>query len=184
MGAATVLDYHQANWPEQVRSLTNGGVEAAANAARSGAAETVKAVRDGGRLATITADPPAAERGITVLAVQVVPNGRRLGRLVQLLAQGTLTVSVGERFPLKQGAAALAHALRGSHGTAIVLRPGGWFSPEPLVICQQAGWSGQIRNVGWSMPRWTLAKAWSRLVLKRMCWPAVWMSVKQRCSGW
>jgi NADPH:quinone reductase-like Zn-dependent oxidoreductase len=125
MGASTVLDYHQADWPEQVRALTNGGVDAAANAARSGASEAVKAVRDGGRLATITADPPDEQRDITVLAVQVVPDGRRLSGLVQLLAQGVLTVPVGQRFPLEQGAAALAQVRRGSHGAAIVLRPGG-----------------------------------------------------------
>jgi NADPH:quinone reductase-like Zn-dependent oxidoreductase len=125
MGASTVLDYHQADWPEQVRALTNGGVDAAANAARSGASEAVKPVRDVGRLATITADPPDEQRDITVLAVQVVPDGRRLSGLVQLLAQGVLTVPVGQRFPLEQGAAALAQVRRGSHGAAIVLRPGG-----------------------------------------------------------
>ncbi len=43
-----------------------GGADAAVNAARSGARDAVRAVRDGGRLATITADPPAAERGIGV----------------------------------------------------------------------------------------------------------------------
>jgi hypothetical protein len=62
-------------------------------------------------------------------AVQVVPDGRRLTGLVQLLAQGLLTVSVGEWFPLERGAAALAQVRRGAHGTAIVLGPGG--SAEP-----------------------------------------------------
>jgi len=84
----------------------------------------VQAVRDGGLLATITADLPAAERDITMRAVQVVPDGRRLGALVQLLAQGVLTVSVGERFPLAQAAAALAQARHGAHGSAVVLRTG------------------------------------------------------------
>jgi NADPH:quinone reductase-like Zn-dependent oxidoreductase len=83
----------------------------------------VRAVRDGGRLATITADLPATERDITMRAVQVVPDGRRLGRLVQLLAQGALTVSVGQRFPLEQAAMALAQTRHGAHGSAIVLRP-------------------------------------------------------------
>ena len=122
MGASTVVDYHQPDWPEQVRQLT-GGVDAAANAARAGSAEAVRAVRDGGRLATITSDLPPAERGITMRAVQVAPDGRRLGALVQLLAQGVLTVSVGERFPLEQAAAALAVARHGAHGSATVLRP-------------------------------------------------------------
>ena len=123
MGAATVLDYHQPDWPEQVRSLTDGGVDAAANAVPSGAADTLQAVRNGGRLATITSDPPPAERDITVLAVLVVPDGRRLSDLIQLLAQGTLTVSVGEQFSLEQGTAALAQVRRGSLGTVVVLRP-------------------------------------------------------------
>jgi NADPH:quinone reductase-like Zn-dependent oxidoreductase len=122
LGASTVVDYHQPDWPERVRVMT-GGVDAAANAARAGSAEAVRAVRDGGRLATITADLPAAQRGITMRAVQVASDGRRLGRLVRLLAQGALTVSVGERLPLEQAAAALAQARHGAQGSAIVLGP-------------------------------------------------------------
>jgi NADPH:quinone reductase-like Zn-dependent oxidoreductase len=103
--------------------VSGGGVEAAANAPRAGSAEAVRAVRDGGRLAAITADLPAAERGITMRAVRVVPDGRRLAGLAQLLAQGALTVSVGDRFPLERAAAALALARRGARGSAVVLRP-------------------------------------------------------------
>ena len=123
LGAATVLDYHQPDWPEQVRALTQGGVDAAANAARAGSARAIRAVRDGGRLATITSDPPPAERDITVREVYVAPDGRRLSRLVELLAQGALAVSVSERFPLEQGAAALARVGHGAPGSAVVLQP-------------------------------------------------------------
>lgn len=123
MGASTVLDYHQRDWPEQVRALTGGGVDAAANAARDGAAAAVRAVRDGGLLATITADLPAAERGIAMTAVQVVPDGPRLADLVQLFAQGVLTVTVADSFPLERAAAALAEARHGAHGSAVALRP-------------------------------------------------------------
>jgi NADPH:quinone reductase-like Zn-dependent oxidoreductase len=121
MGAATVLDYHQADWPERVRTLAKGGVDAAANAVPSGASEAVTAVRDGGRLVTITSDPPAVERSITVAAVLVAPDGVRLSGLVQLLAQGELTVRVGGQFALEQAAEALAQVRRGAHGSAIVL---------------------------------------------------------------
>ncbi len=55
-GAATVLDYHDPDWPGQVRSLTGGGADAAVNAAPSGASAAMQAVRDGGRLATITGE--------------------------------------------------------------------------------------------------------------------------------
>ncbi len=106
-----------------MRALTNGGVDAAANAVPSGSAEVVKAVRDGGRLATITADLPPAERDITMAAVLVAPDGGRLRGLVRLLDQGALTVSVGEWLPLEQAAAALTQVRHGAHGAAIVLRP-------------------------------------------------------------
>ena len=122
IGAGTVLDYHQRDWPEQVRALTGGGVDGAANAARAGSVEAVRAVRDGGRLATITADLPDAERNIAMRAVQVVPDGARLAVLVQLLAQGVLTVAVAGSFPLERAAAALTQARHGARGSAIVLR--------------------------------------------------------------
>jgi NADPH:quinone reductase-like Zn-dependent oxidoreductase len=122
-GAAHVLDYHQPGWPGQVRLLTGGGVDAAANAALSGAADAVQAVRDGGRLATITVGLPAAQRAITMLYVQVMPDGRRLGELARLAAEGVLTVAAVTPYPLDQAAAALAQARHGAHGAAVVLRP-------------------------------------------------------------
>jgi hypothetical protein len=56
-------------------------------------------------------------------SVQVVPDGRRLGALVELLAQGVLMIGVTGRFGLDQGGAALAQAKRGAHGSAVVMRP-------------------------------------------------------------
>jgi NADPH:quinone reductase-like Zn-dependent oxidoreductase len=122
MGADIVLDYHQPGWPQRVISMT-GGTDAAVNAAPTGAREALRAVRDGGRLATITGDPPAAERGIAVSAVQVVPDGARLRRLAGLLGQGAIAISVGMRYSLGQAGQALEQARRGSHGAATVLRP-------------------------------------------------------------
>ena len=65
----------------------------------------------------------AGVRDITVQAVLVAPDGERLGRLIRLLAQGALTVRVGEQFPLEQAAAALVQVRHGAHGAAIVLQP-------------------------------------------------------------
>ena len=74
-GAATVVDYHDFDWPAQILEATAGrGVDAAANAARGGAASALAAVRDGGRLATITSDPPASEREITITTLYVRPD--------------------------------------------------------------------------------------------------------------
>jgi NADPH:quinone reductase-like Zn-dependent oxidoreductase len=122
MGATEVLDYHRPDWPAQVRQLTSGGVDAAANAVRSGSADAVTSVRDGGRLATITADLPPAERGITMAAIQVVPDGARLGELARLAAQHALVIPTIRSYPLAQAGEALALARHGAGGAGLVLR--------------------------------------------------------------
>ena len=119
LGATYVLDYHEPDWPERVRAM--GGADVAVNAARSGSADAVRAVKDGGRLATITADLPPDERGIALSDIVVVPDGARLARLVPLLATGVITV--GASFPLAEAAAAMARLHRGTHGAAVVLEP-------------------------------------------------------------
>jgi NADPH:quinone reductase-like Zn-dependent oxidoreductase len=123
LGATDVLDYHDPGWTGRVRTLT-GGVGVAVNAARDGAVSALTTVCDGGRLVTITGDPPPEARGITVTAVQVVPDGPRLGRLVGLLAAGALTLEVGARYRLEDAAAALLAARSGTGGTALVIQPG------------------------------------------------------------
>ena len=75
LGARHVIDYHDQDWPEQVRAVTDGrGAAAAASAAPGGAASAIRAVADGGRLAIITSDAPAEQRGITVDSVYVRPD--------------------------------------------------------------------------------------------------------------
>ena len=108
-GAAHVLDRRSPDWPGHVRALTGGhGVDLAANAAPlGGAARALGAVKNGGRLATITSDPPDAERGIKIRQVYVAPDGTRLARLGELLAAGTIGAAVGTLFPLEHAARAL-----------------------------------------------------------------------------
>ena len=96
---------------------------ALANAAPDGSAGAIGAVRDGGRLATITLDPPEEQRGIEISSVIVQPDGSALGELVELLAAGKLELSVAATFPLEEAAAALAAATGGGAGGAVVLRP-------------------------------------------------------------
>jgi NADPH:quinone reductase-like Zn-dependent oxidoreductase len=124
LGASHVLDYHDPDWPEQARAVGGGlGVTAVANAAPNGSADAIDTVRDGGRLATITLDPPEEQRGIEISSVIVQPDGRALGELAELLAAGKLEVSVAATFPLEEAAAAIAAATEGGAGGAFVLRP-------------------------------------------------------------
>jgi NADPH:quinone reductase-like Zn-dependent oxidoreductase len=124
-GATHVLDRRSPDWPGQVRALTGGrGADLVANAAPGGAARALGAVKDGGRLATITSDPPAAERGVEVSQVYVAPDGPRLASLGELLAAGTISVAVRAPFPLEHAADALTCLHQGTNGQAVVLRPG------------------------------------------------------------
>lgn len=118
-GASEVLDYH-GHWPALVREITGDGAAKAVNAARGQAATTLKAVADGGRLATITGDPPQEERAVAVTDVYVRPDGRQLASLAELLACDTLSVPIVSIRPFEQAAQALHEVVAGADG-AIVL---------------------------------------------------------------
>jgi hypothetical protein len=56
--------------------------------------------------------------------VYVAPDGPRLARLGELLAAGTIGVTVHDPFPLEHAARALACLRQGTSGQAVVLQPG------------------------------------------------------------
>ncbi|MGZ4199702.1 MAG: zinc-binding dehydrogenase, partial [Thermoleophilia bacterium] len=121
-GARDVIDYRDPHWPEYVRALTGGhGVDAAANAAPGAAAAALQAVRDGGRLVTITGDPPPAERGIVVtdLVIKAAPDDLR--RAVSLAGELRLRTPVSVELPLERAAEALRRAAAGASGAVVVV---------------------------------------------------------------
>ncbi|HZD67516.1 MAG TPA: NADP-dependent oxidoreductase [Actinomycetes bacterium] len=124
LGARHVIDYHDQEWPQQVRAITAGhGVAAAANAAPGGAASAIGAVADGGRLATITSDPPSQQRGITVASIYVRADGNQLRELAKQFAAGQLQLPVAASYRLADAAQALAQATGGHAAGAIALTP-------------------------------------------------------------
>jgi NADPH:quinone reductase-like Zn-dependent oxidoreductase len=122
-GARVVLDYHDPDWPARVRDTAPGGrgVGAAVNAAPGGAAAALQTVAAGGRLATITGDPPPPERGVQVTDVYVRADGARLAGLVETLAHGRLSLHLAATRPLAQAASALQDAVAGRVAGASVL---------------------------------------------------------------
>ena len=119
-----MIDYHDQDWPAQVRAITaNRGVAAAANAAPGGAASAIEAVTDGGRLATITSDPPGGQRGIMVSSVYVRPDGDQLRELAARFADGQLEVPVAASYRFGEAAQALALVAGGHAAGAVVLTP-------------------------------------------------------------
>jgi NADPH:quinone reductase-like Zn-dependent oxidoreductase len=124
LGARQVIDYHDQDWPAQVRAITaNRGVDAAANAVPGGAARAIEAVAGGGRLATITSDPPGEQRGITVSSIYVRPDGTQLRALAERFADGQLEIPVAASYRLADAAQALALVAGGHAAGAVVLTP-------------------------------------------------------------
>jgi NADPH:quinone reductase-like Zn-dependent oxidoreductase len=122
-GARVVFDYHDDDWPARVRDASpgGGGVRAAVNAARGGESAALQTVADGGRLATITGDPPAPERGVTVANVYVRPDADGLRAVVAALAAGRLVLPIATTRPLAEAAAALESAVAGRSAGATAL---------------------------------------------------------------
>jgi len=124
LGARHVLDYHDHDWPAQVRAITaDRGVDAAVNAVPGGAARAIEAVAGGGRLATLTSDPPGGQRGITVSTSYVRPDGTLLRALATQLGNGQLQIPVAAAYRLADAAQALAQVTGGHAAAAIVLTP-------------------------------------------------------------
>jgi NADPH:quinone reductase-like Zn-dependent oxidoreductase len=125
LGVREVLDRTDPGWPDQARELAgSAGFEAVVNAVRGGAQTAMSVVADGGRLATITSDPPAEERGIAVSSVYVRPDAGQLGALAELLAEGKLSLPVAEGVGVDDAERALERVTGGgtSQG-AVVIRP-------------------------------------------------------------
>jgi NADPH:quinone reductase-like Zn-dependent oxidoreductase len=124
LGARHIIDYHDQDWPGQVRAITGRhGAAAAANAASGGAASAIRAVADGGRLATITSDPPGEQRGITVSSIYVRADGNQLRNLAQQFADRQPQIPVAASYRLTDAARALAQATGGHAAGAIALTP-------------------------------------------------------------
>jgi NADPH:quinone reductase-like Zn-dependent oxidoreductase len=123
-GAMDVVDYHDPQWTSRVHELTGRqGVVAAVNAVPGQAGVTVDAVQPGGRLATITGDPPPERDGITVSNVIVRADGEQLQTVVALLERCRARIHIADVYALEEAAQALSSVLGGHIRGAAVLDP-------------------------------------------------------------
>jgi NADPH:quinone reductase-like Zn-dependent oxidoreductase len=124
LGARDVVDYHGPDLLDRIRTAAEGRpIPVVVNAVPGGSEAVYPLVADGGRFATITSDPPAEERGITVSNVYVRPDGPQLRELVRLLGDGRLTLNIAGRYSLQDAAGALARVAAGSVSGALVVTP-------------------------------------------------------------
>jgi NADPH:quinone reductase len=126
LGADEVFDYHDADWPQQVRAAVPGGADLLFDAAGGQTRDqAIGAVRDGGRAVFIVLQGPPAqlERGITGEPFAASVTRHRLEAVGRLVDAGTLRPQVGAVLPLDQARGALAQ-VAGRHARGkVVLAP-------------------------------------------------------------
>lgn len=123
LGAVASVDYHDADWPAQVRELAPGGVDVLLDAAGgdTGAA-AVTTVRDGGRALLIAGEPETVPAGVKAIAYSADNNGPRVRAVLDLAARGVLRPVTDSTYPLDDTQAALERvASRGNHGRVVLL---------------------------------------------------------------
>jgi NADPH:quinone reductase-like Zn-dependent oxidoreductase len=120
-GAHVIVDYHAADWQSQVRAASDGRLRAVANAVPGAASTLLAMVDEGGHLATITGDPPSAERGIQIIDYYVHPDGAALEQIAARFAERGLSIPMAATYELSTANIALADALSGKNAGGITI---------------------------------------------------------------
>jgi NADPH:quinone reductase-like Zn-dependent oxidoreductase len=122
-GATEVIDYRDPAWRRLAGRASSRGFSVVVNLVRDAAAGLLDLVADGGRLATITGDPPAGERRIAITDLYVAPDGEGLEAAAAALAARGLSIAIAGTYPLTEAATALAEVTGGGGGGARVVFP-------------------------------------------------------------
>jgi NADPH:quinone reductase-like Zn-dependent oxidoreductase len=99
---ANLIDYERSDVVAAVHAITNGiGADVALDAVGGESSkQTIRAVRDGGRLAELTFEELPAQRGIKIVHVSSVPSAARLDTLSAMFDAGELKMHVAASFGL------------------------------------------------------------------------------------
>ena len=124
LGAHHTFDYHDSDWPEQVRRDSEGGVDALLDIAGGATlAAAFEAVKDGGRaVGVVYGGPDAAPRGITFERFSAGSGAERLGRLAEMADAGKLRVEIAAELPLTSAREALERVLEGHTRGKVVIK--------------------------------------------------------------
>lgn len=106
LGAELVVDHTQQDWPEQVRSLSGGGVTKALATAAPTLAGAAAATREGGVIATAVHAEYPQPAGVRWQPYDSKPSGSDLIRMGPWFNEGSVQVHVSRRFYWKDAAAA------------------------------------------------------------------------------
>lgn len=123
LGAVASFDYHDPEWPAQVKEVVPAGVDVLLDAAggETGAA-AVTTVKPGGRALLLAGEPSEIPDGVKAIPYSADTNGRRLRAVLDLAARGQLRAVTDSTYALDDARAALERvASRRNHGRVVVL---------------------------------------------------------------
>lgn len=123
LGALASFDYHDPDWPAQVRTLVPNGVDVLLDAAGGETgASAVTTVKPGGRALLIAGEPETVPDGVKAIPYSADTNGPRLRAVLDLAARGRLHAVTDSTYPLDEARAALERvASRRNHGRVVLL---------------------------------------------------------------
>lgn len=108
LGADYTVDYKDTDWQKQITEWMPGGVDAAIAVQPRTTTDSMKVVKDGGNVISISGDQVPSERGINVEIVSHQLDIRNaLDRMVKRLADGEMELVIEQVFPFAEGFEAL-----------------------------------------------------------------------------
>lgn len=108
LGADFTVDYNDTNWQQQITDWMHGGVSAAIAVQPKTTADSMKVVKDGGNVISISGDQVSSERGISVEIVSHQLDIRNeLDQMVKRIADGDMELIIEEVYPFAEGFDAL-----------------------------------------------------------------------------
>ncbi|ARJ38956.1 quinone oxidoreductase [Sporosarcina ureae] len=108
LGADFTVDYRDANWQQQITDWMPGGVDAAIAVQPKTTTDSMKVVKDGGHVTSISGDQVPSERGVSVEIVSHQLDIRNeLSRMVKRIADNDMKLVIEEVYPFAEGFEAL-----------------------------------------------------------------------------
>lgn len=108
LGAEKTVDYRDEAWPDQIRAWRSGGVDAAIAVQPGTSTDSMRVVKDGGTLITISNDPIETERDIHTAPVShSIDIYSEMVALLQGIADGKYPLTIGQVYPFEKALDAL-----------------------------------------------------------------------------
>lgn len=125
LGAAKTVDYHDANWVEEILKWRPGGVDAALAIQPGTAAQSMPAVRDAGCVVVVSGDDIKSERGIRTEHIpHHIKIQQELAQMLEQISWGEIKVEIQQTLPFENGLEALQKTqTRHARGKLVIALP-------------------------------------------------------------